>query len=427
MSDVSSLWTGLPDIALLEVFSHLATPQDRWNASLVCKHWSRFFSHPKIWGDVELNSDRSDDLTVASIRRFGANFRRVKVYNSTFFFGVRDILREIAQRCQKVEVFILEPTFRTHEPIYLGIMAELMVTFNKLHDLREVCVPFLQTTGTDSYNPLKSIDSNSAQTLSVLDVTEFTRYPRPLSTILKLKHLRSLGISYQNLTEEILLAMKEHRTLQDLTIVRSQAKPLSGNGTTLPGSIWQDLQYELPDLRVHLVLTEEAPLACPKGIPAISYAVADHNNPNSVQLNRLVSKLILTYSETLQNFVIKADNSFYWDLQLAQLARRCSNMQAVIVDGTVTLESLVQACRQWDKLQLLYVKQSKVTPNRESMHQVAKEQPQLEELSRILGYPWRPLEDEEFFQKTKKFLSKTMTTAVPRKAPPRVYDKGYRY
>ncbi|XP_035668129.1 F-box/LRR-repeat protein 8-like isoform X1 [Branchiostoma floridae] len=427
MSDVSSLWTGLPDIALLEVFSCLATPQDRWNASLVCKHWSRFFGHPKIWEDVELNSDRSDDLTVASIRRFGAHFRRVKVYNSTFFFGVRDILREIAQRCEKVEVFILEPTYRTHEPIYLGIMAEFMVTFNKLHDLREVRLPFLQTTGTDSYNPLKSIGTNSAQTLSVLDVTEFTRYPRPLSTILKLKHIRSLGISYQNLTEDILLAMKEHRTLQDLTIVRSHAKPLCGSGTTLPGSIWQDLQYELPDLRVHLVLTEEAPLSCPKGIPAISYAVADHNNPNSVQLNRLVSKLILTYSETLQNFVIKADNSFYWDLQLAQLARRCSNMRVVIVDGTVTLEALVQACRQWDKLELLYVKQSKVTSNGESMDQVDREPLQQEELSKILGYPWQPLGDQEFFQKTKNFLSNTMTTAVLRRAPPKVYDKGYRY
>ncbi|XP_078609971.1 uncharacterized protein LOC144881101 isoform X2 [Branchiostoma floridae x Branchiostoma japonicum] len=387
----------------------------------------RNVSHPKIWEDVELNSDRSDDLTVASIRRFGAHFRRVKVYNSTFFFGVRDILREIAQRCEKVEVFILEPTYRTHEPIYLGIMAEFMVTFNKLHDLREVRLPFLQTTGTDSYNPLKSVGTYSAQTLSVLDVTEFTRYPRPLSTILKLKHIRSLGISYQNLTEDILLAMKEHRTLRDLTIVRSHAKPLCGSGTTLPGSIWQDLQYELPDLRVHLVLTEEAPLSCPKGIPAISYAIADHNNPNSVQLNRLVSKLILTYSETLQNFVIKADNSFYWDLQLAQLARRCSNMRVVIVDGTVTLEALVQACRQWDKLELLYVKQSKVTSNGESTDQVDREPLQQEELSKILGYPWQPLGDQEFFQKTKKFLSNTMTTAVLRRAPPKVYDKGYRY
>ena len=70
---VSSLWSALPELVLVAVFSLLASPVDRRSVRLVCRHWCRCMNDSRLWRDshlhIHLASLTIPELSLLNIRQ----------------------------------------------------------------------------------------------------------------------------------------------------------------------------------------------------------------------------------------------------------------------------------------------------------------------------------------------------------------------
>lgn len=102
MATGGGLWSDLPSVILVEVFSYLSQ-EDKIRASSTCKNWRFALYHPSFWQSIHFKAKTKDQNSLSRTRYLTDCFAK-KLRNATVTFDSMDPLcvQEAARVLQKV-------------------------------------------------------------------------------------------------------------------------------------------------------------------------------------------------------------------------------------------------------------------------------------------------------------------------------------
>ncbi|XP_064605091.1 uncharacterized protein LOC135470209 [Liolophura sinensis] len=438
-------WRELPDLLLEEIF-RLLDPKDRHQASQVCHRWHKMFYSPRVWDTFILKErtltrrlfnlyrgyqrELDPRKTHFMLTRVGSYFKKVIVTDIADFYNLHEFLRvltfflEYYDECPMTQLKSFDFTFHCEERGMTGlivhgtggkILEELIQLVQVLGNLRELKMNQLLLEAKDAPGLFEAIAKNCIDTLTYLEILNYTKIPCPMPEMAQFWTLSRLVVSPQQLSDEVVLLLAG-TCLVDLRIVQDTytcpCVPVSGMA-------WCELSTMAPFLKVRLECrgrTKEDVMVQPHApVSAVVYSTPYSKISSNVTLD--ISE---NYKYSLQVFVhqrlprVHGSRSFHerGDANLVMLSRQCEKLQILVVKERLSTATILLVVKNAKSLNRLYVRQNAILKKSdwpksaewsdEFYRWLRTSSLSLDlfiaEVSQMIGYKWRPLTDEEFKQ-----------------------------
>ncbi|XP_054719690.1 F-box only protein 33-like [Uloborus diversus] len=269
----SGLWSNLPSIIIVEIFSFLSL-KDRLNAASVCKAWRNHLFHPQLWRKVVFQLNSCDIKTV-NHKIDGARFlakqcgkfvrEAVIEVNSLNPKDVRlckNILRvltfnrnlralSIKPRSSRLEWSDYEDTLSLDQ--YIKFLVTIIKKARRLEHLSFGCIEELLDSSEYFLKPLAQHQSNSIRSLHLSSVKEvpgnYFVYDISSTLFESFRNLESLSIDYDYMSDDLLIVLSKphHRPLNRL-IIHVHSLPFRLN--EISSEAWKQISCHSPKLEV---------------------------------------------------------------------------------------------------------------------------------------------------------------------------------
>jgi F-box protein 39 len=442
---MEATWQDLPVIVLEEIFVMLPL-RERYYASQVCKNWLDCFYSPRVWEKLEYQ-ERSFTKKTYSVYQglqYRFNHRKFQLCLGCIGSFIKKIIvHPVSDYYNLYEFMTVLDTYLTFFPDNpMPLVKSFEFTFycesrgsagsfiygtggNILQKLKELmshmpCLIHLKLQNillsfTDANQVLNDVLNNCSDKLKVLEMLNITSEMCPLFQVGMFQHLCRVVISPQHLNDDLVITIAR-KSINELCI--SQDQYIIPNTVKTPSpDTWLEATHINSLLRVKLqcvgrskydvVWQDKAPVT--DVVYDTVYALV---TPLSV------SNVIDHYSNTLEVYGHKSLPRIHGsrafndriDANLLLLVRGCPKIHTLIIRDRVSTASVVLIASECKNLKKLYVRQNAILKRMDWskvpewsndfywwLKGCSKSFPTMQaEVSKIIGYPWRPLTDREF-------------------------------
>lgn len=449
------MWAYLPDVLLEDIFARLNLV-DRYTASQVCRNWYRIFHSPRVWRcflftDRTLTRRRFNyylgyqyildhGRAQLCLHRMGRNIRQVVLEPVSNFFNLYEFMNmlsafsEFFDENPLAKVYHLDFSFACHlatgdaaQDLIFGTGGKLLQALKRLMrnltGLRFLALRNLLLERNEAMFLLDDIVQNCCEQLDTLVLLNCTKEPYPIMHCGVFLRIRTLVVSPQQLNEEVLLLLG-YTKLRNLYIVQSQYTELA---YPVAPYAWLECRKVSPKLRVHLVVEGKikVKLIWQEGAPVRSIV---HNSPYSRVTVESAMMAATLYPYYLEGYFFSGLPRFYMskkfmdrgDSALVLLCRSCPNLANLVVRELVSTATVLLMATLCPKMRRFVVRRNAIIKRcdwprnpewTDDFHLWLKSasrsyETTAAEVSRILGYSWSPVSDQEF-----KFLRLPETTS----------------
>ncbi|XP_057653334.1 uncharacterized protein LOC130892106 isoform X1 [Diorhabda carinulata] len=451
-----SKWSELPDLLLEEIFSYLEI-REKYYASLVCRNWYRAFRLPYVWNRFVL---RDNTLTrsrfnyysgwqyvldhvrcQACLAGFGKHFKHLTIKPMLNFYNLYEFMNMISwyteQREQKENVELgvgsnikffkftfpcdmtLEEDDSERNRLFgtggkiLQAIKRLMGNLKKLENLQLID---LMLDPTEAQYLLDEVCESRCLTLRTLFLINTTKVQYELLHVGVFLNLKELHISPQNLGDN-LVELLGYTKLKHLHIVQNKYTSDKINIMPVSSRSWKKCRTDNNSLNVHLEIEsiDTKTMIWQENAPVRSIT---YDSPQiGVKLDAIVTAIDF-YGNDLRIYGHKNIPMFKQskliteraDENLVMLVQQCTYLSMLIVTERISTCTVLLLAYYGRNLKRLYIRGDAVIietdwkpkpdwtdefyfwleTNSQTYESVEKE------VSQILGYKWRFLEDEEF-------------------------------
>ena len=441
--DNDGRWIELPDILLEEILS-LIIPKYRHEASQVCRRWYYTFYATRVWETFTLLERTLTKRTYSMYKgwtrelcgrkaqvcflRVGSLFKRIVITPLSDFYNLYEFLRVLNCFFVFYDHFPM-PLLHTFEFTFACEVREISGvsiygTGGQILDILKAVVSNMQHLKHLQLNDLlldvnevsglvEAVLSSNKDCLQTFELLNCSKVPYPIPELAQFTVLRKLTISAQHLDDEVLL-MIGGIGLAHLSIVQD---PYTCDAEPVSSEAWKLVKEMAPKFRVTLEIRGALrkthliqPYAPVSRIKSFS--------PYSILTPEFANKLVMYYHKTMEVFDqrrlprVHGSRSFHdrSDSSFVLLLRRCPRMHTLIIRERISTATLLLLMTVGKNLKHVLVRRNALIKKSDwpkaddwspEFYQWLKTKSRSyddvsEEVSKILGYPWRPLRDEEF-------------------------------
>ncbi|XP_042216474.1 F-box only protein 39-like isoform X2 [Homarus americanus] len=439
---VYSEWNLLPDLLLERVFQHL-TLDERYNASMICRNWSRAFHFPRVWYTFELHD------TLLTKRKFNycagwqklLDHIRVTIFLTKKGMHIRTLIFPPMNNLFNLYEFLNVSLYmhnncpgtldRVHtlrfsfacqhteqaDDVVFGTGGQILSMFKKVmgvfSELKTLELRDLLLEGCEGLHLLDEVCVTCCETLRTLTLVNVMKLPHTLLHPGAFVNLETLVISPQSIGDD-LLELLGYSKVRNMYIVQNK---YTENGQSLSYKAWKQCRAANPRLRVHLcsegsckneiIWQQQAP------VRSIVY-----NSPYAKIDTPVMLTIIELYKRNLEVFAHKQLPRFYMprsfhdriDSSLLLLVRQCPYIHTLVVREKVSTATVLLVAHTAKNLMYFYLRRNAIilkadwpfnpdwTPEfYEWLCKNARSYEAMErEVSQILGYKWQSLTDKQF-------------------------------
>lgn len=449
-----NMWQTLPDVLLEEIFALLSI-KERHNASQVCRNWYRIFLSPQVWSTFIL-----DDLALTKrkynyylgyqrildhyrtqifLNRVGKHLRVLILKPIESFFNLYEFIRILSYYAEYFDdnplakLHTLDFTFSCHQTygreqerggnqeLVFGtggkLLQALKSLISNLKGLQHLTLRELLLEPNEAQYLLDDVAINCCQTLKSLKVINCSKIPYPILHVGIFININKLVISPQHLNDDVVLLLAESK-LRDLWIVQTKYTELCW-----PVSIraWRECRKINPKLRIHLAVTEKVDAEILwQECAAVKSIIYD--TPYCTIKSESILMIVSLYSRHLEYFAFYGLPKFHMnkqfskraDTSLVLLCQTCPNLRTLIIRELLSTATLLVIITTAQSLTRFVVRRNAIIKKFDWKKQnewsdefykwikikSRSYEDTYEEVSKIMGKKWLPLNDKEF-----KFLS----------------------
>ncbi|XP_041359949.1 uncharacterized protein LOC121376197 [Gigantopelta aegis] len=443
LDEMYGRWIELPDMLLEEILA-LIIPKYRHEASQVCRRWHQTFYATRVWETFTLLERTLTKKTYSMYKgwtrelcgrkaqvcflRVGSLFKRIVITPLSDFYNLYEFLRVLNCFFVFYDHFPM-PLLHTFEFTFACEIRELTGvsiygTGGQILDILKAVVGNMKNLKHLKLNDLlldvnevaglvEAVLSSSRDCLRTFELLNCSKIPHPIPELAQFTNLSRLTVSAQHLDEESLL-MIGGIGLAHLSIVQDpytcEAEPVSSDA-------WKLVKEMAPKLRVTLeirgslrkthIIQPYAPVSRIKS-----------SSPYSTLTPEFANKLVMYYHKTMEVFDqrrlprLHGSRSFHdrSDSSFVFLLRRCPRIHTLIIRERISTATLLLLMTIGKNLKNVLVRRNALIKKSDwpkaddwspEFYQWLKTKSRSyddvsAEVSKILGYPWRPLRDEEF-------------------------------
>ncbi|KAK3612625.1 hypothetical protein CHS0354_042135 [Potamilus streckersoni] len=433
-------WVNLPDIILEDVFT-LLYPKERHQASMVCHHWYQAFYSPRAWETFILKGrvltkkkfhpmkgwvrEVCPRKTQVCLQKLGFLFKRIIIAPTGDFYSLHVFLSILDSFLEMKPLPVLNTfhfTFACESRSHAGknvfgtggkILEEITSLISRIKGLKNLTLRQLLLDVCDSVDMLEPALQSSAETLTRLELINCSKIKHPMPGIAQFENLQCLVITPQHLDDEIVLLLAGMGLL-DLRIVQDQ---YTCDAEHVSAEAWRLVKEAAPFMKVTLevrdLCTDKLLLQPHAPVHRIIFS-----SPYSLVAEEDILSVIHYYHQTLHTFAQvgwprkHGSRSFYnrGDTILVSLIRGCPKLRTLSIRERISTATLLILATEGRGLRKLLVRQNALLKKRDWPKQsewsnsfydwlkVTSRSYDLvnKEVTNIIGYPWRPLRDEEF-------------------------------
>ncbi|XP_022207835.2 uncharacterized protein LOC111064417 isoform X1 [Nilaparvata lugens] len=451
-----SPWVDLPDLLLERIYDHL-TIKERFYTSQVCKSWNRGFYMPFSWStfvfdEYTLTRRRFnyysgwqyilDHLrTQQCLSTIGSAIRVLIFRPMTNFYNLYEFMNMISfyverqaeddswtQSCGiAANIHTLHYTFpcsmqardeSERERLY-GTGGKLLAALKRLMSnlspsLRHLKLVDLMLDNSEALHLLDQFCCDCATSLRTLILINATKYVCPLLHVGCFLNLKTLIISPQNLSDDIVYLLSE-TGLQDLHIIQNRYTPLEV--PAVGAKCWRECAKRSAHLSVHLRVESkrERQLLWQEAAPVRTVLFS---SPQCKLTTELILKCVDLYGAKLEVFGHLGIPRFHQpesfnernDPFLLLLCKMCPNLQTLAIRERISTATILLLAEFSKNLRNFYVRRNAVIlradwPKNpewsdEFYYWLRKTSRSYEltekEVSHKLGYKWTMLDDKEY-------------------------------
>ncbi|XP_069187995.1 uncharacterized protein [Procambarus clarkii] len=400
-----SSWHILPDLILEQVFQYLSL-EERHSASqkLLDHHRATLFLTKK-----------GEHIRSLIIKPMNNLFNLYEFLNISYYLNDKfpSILGQVHTLRFHFECHIAERS----EEVVFGTGGLMLSMFKRvlgiLPALKTLEIKDLLLNTTDGLQLLDDVCVTCCETLQTLILINITKVGLTLLHPGVFINLRTLAISPQNISEE-LLQLLEDTALRNLFIIQNK---YTENCRSISYKAWRQCRQKNPKLRVHLCIEGNSRMDIVHQLCAPVKSIV-YDSPYA----RITTSMMLTnvefYKHDLEVFAHKQLPRFYMprsfhdriDSSLLLLVRQCPYIHTLAVREKVSTATVLLIAHSAKNLQFFYVRRNAIllkadwpmNPNwtpvfytwlcKSALSYEAMEC----EVSQILGYRWQALTDKQF-------------------------------
>jgi len=368
-------WGDLLHELTCKVFE-LLEHQDRYNASLVCKNWSKAFNSPEIWKTLKPHhiglQERRDENIMKMIEKVGYWVKDVSLHRFDTTKDATITMNKILNSLQQAKVtkFVLVvPNVYNYykgpvEKVCWGILSESISRFLKT----QTSLEWFDMNNYDISAPrgldiLENLSLASCTTLQHLNISHFFdsqsgvhgvhNVPAFRVLINRFTQLRSVKINYHCIDEDNILALAENcsETLQEVTLHIVQGESYLH---TISSSTWKKVRSACPKLGIKLnlwlrdssviirILTEGMPL---RALWYKEYSYTGMFEEDDVLSETPIVNHLKNFTDTLEELYL----TFPYDddlisEELVNLVTACSKLKCLDYEGSMLWREVAAIC-----------------------------------------------------------------------------------
>ena len=394
--DSESMWENLPEILLEDVFQLLSN-KDRFRASRVCKRWNDVFYSPRLWHNVSIHQNMflhtkmhplhgcikeiSKYQVQNCLHKIGSFIRTLELKPMTdfyrlfeFIFVMNVYIEYYAEEYYPMEllenfkfVFGCE-SYDYSGSTVIGTGGKLLDEVNRLlgnlQELHYLSLSDLLLETKDAVGFLQDVIKTSSKSLQKLELVNITKERYPIYYTTMFPNLRQLVITPQNLSNDMVLILAQHKNLTELTILQGRHTPLF---EPITHQTWLEARQINPNFKVRLevrgrtraeiMLQECAPVHCIMYDTPYARVTAEE----VIMISELYQRQLKQFGH-LQLPRKHGSRSYQerGDTYLVLLIRECPNIETLVIRERVSTATLLIIANEAKKLHNLVVRRQGV-------------------------------------------------------------------